>query len=62
MTVCDSCGELTMDSITICNDCKEDREEFDQRECTNGCGEIVSGGGYCSTGCMIEDKAGEDFD
>lgn len=30
MTVCDICGELTMDSITICNDCRSDIEEIEQ--------------------------------
>lgn len=30
MTVCDICKELTMDSITICNDCKRELEEIEQ--------------------------------
>ena len=27
MTVCDICHELTMDSITICNECRRDLEQ-----------------------------------
>ena len=30
MTVCDICKELTMDSITICNECKRELEEIEQ--------------------------------
>ena len=32
MTVCDICKELTMNSITICNDCKRELEEMEQNK------------------------------
>lgn len=36
MTVCDSCGQLTMDSITVCNDCRRERDEFREiNKCDN---------------------------
>lgn len=29
MTVCDICHQLTMDSITICNECRRELQELD---------------------------------
>ena len=57
MTVCDQCGELAMNTITICENCRRDNEEYDELndDCTRcgGNGEIEWDDDACSIPNMI---------
>ena len=57
MTTCDQCGQLAMNTLTICEDCRRDNDEFDDTgECRRcrGSGEIEWDDDACSIVNMIE--------
>lgn len=43
MTVCDMCGELAMNTLTLCQECKDhvdsiEEQDEEAHECTDECG------------------------